>query len=186
MKVEFKTIKALLEEREDENLISYDELLLTTEWREFRKIILNRDSFSCKVCKKKANEPAWWLGPAVGLYVRHYSEEEAFYFGSDDEYSNEHVVLHVHHKYYVRRNWPWKYPEEALDTLCASCHADEHKKNEIFVYDDESLSSKTKAIACTKCQGTGYLPDYSYFKGGVCFKCHGIGYMSEFDTNVVK
>lgn len=30
--------------------------------------------------------------------------------------------LHVHHKYYRNGADPWDYPDEALITLCASCH----------------------------------------------------------------
>ncbi|MDC2385297.1 hypothetical protein PO144_25225, partial [Bacteroides ovatus] len=28
---------------------------------------------------------------------------------------------------------------------------------------------------CDRCNGTGYLPQYRYFMGGICFKCHGEG-----------
>lgn len=34
-------------------------------------------------------------------------------------------TLHVHHRYYVWNSDPWDYPEDALVTLCESCHADE-------------------------------------------------------------
>jgi hypothetical protein len=28
---------------------------------------------------------------------------------------------------------------------------------------------------CTKCNGTGYLPQYAHIQGGVCFECEGTG-----------
>lgn len=34
-------------------------------------------------------------------------------------------TLHVHHKYYEPGKKPWEYPDEALITLCESCHSDE-------------------------------------------------------------
>lgn len=31
-------------------------------------------------------------------------------------------TLHIHHRYYLKVD-PWDYPNDALDTLCESCHA---------------------------------------------------------------
>lgn len=36
--------------------------------------------------------------------------------------------LRVHHIYYVEGAMPWEYPDEALVTLCETCHNDYHKK----------------------------------------------------------
>ena len=38
--------------------------------------------------------------------------------------SNE-SELHVHHRYYVYKNDPWDYPNNALVTLCFECHEEE-------------------------------------------------------------
>src|SRR5262249_24370175 len=35
-------------------------------------------------------------------------------------------LLHVHHKFYAPGRKPWEYPYEACETLCRSCHAQEH------------------------------------------------------------
>jgi len=35
-------------------------------------------------------------------------------------------TLHVHHRIYRPKTEPWDYPEWALVTLCASCHAGEY------------------------------------------------------------
>jgi hypothetical protein len=33
------------------------------------------------------------------------------------------TTLHVHHRYYKRGKKPWEYDDEALTTLCETCHA---------------------------------------------------------------
>ena len=40
----------------------------------------------------------------------------------------ENVVLHVHHKTYIRGRKPWEYSFENCIALCAGCHAAEHGK----------------------------------------------------------
>lgn len=35
---------------------------------------------------------------------------------------DESTTLHVHHRYYTRDKEPWEYPNEALITLCHTCH----------------------------------------------------------------
>jgi hypothetical protein len=35
---------------------------------------------------------------------------------------DDETTLHVHHHYYGRACEPWEYPDEALVTLCATCH----------------------------------------------------------------
>ena len=39
---------------------------------------------------------------------------------------NKSSILHVHHKYYVFGRLPWEYPDQALITLCNTCHSKEH------------------------------------------------------------
>jgi hypothetical protein len=36
------------------------------------------------------------------------------------------AILHVHHKSYIRGREPWEYPYAACESLCQSCHAQEH------------------------------------------------------------
>lgn len=33
-------------------------------------------------------------------------------------------------------------------------------------------------VVCSKCQGTGFLPQYNYYCNGTCFRCDGKGYTS--------
>lgn len=40
---------------------------------------------------------------------------------------NDSDSLHVHHRWYERRVEPWDAPDEALTTLCASCHGLEYE-----------------------------------------------------------
>lgn len=30
--------------------------------------------------------------------------------------------------------------------------------------------------SCTRCNGTGRLPQFNHIEGGICFKCRGIRY----------
>ena len=36
-----------------------------------------------------------------------------------------------------------------------------------------SKESEVVFVACPRCGGTGYLPQYSHIEGGICFKCRG-------------
>jgi hypothetical protein len=38
---------------------------------------------------------------------------------------DKETTLHVHHRYYSRGKEPWEYEQDALVTLCESCHAEE-------------------------------------------------------------
>lgn len=38
---------------------------------------------------------------------------------------DDESTLHVHHRYYIAGKDPWEYEDEALVTLCESCHANE-------------------------------------------------------------
>lgn len=85
--------------------------------------------------------------------------------------------LHVHHSYYQIGLKPWEYPLESLTTLCADCHKEIHENNLIKVLNqDGTLRAQLKLIPCDKCKGTGYLPEYHYYLGGVCFDCNGKRY----------
>lgn len=41
--------------------------------------------------------------------------------------------LNVHHQYYVKDRKPWDYPDFALVTLCAKCHAERHEDEERWI-----------------------------------------------------
>jgi len=84
--------------------------------------------------------------------------------------------LNVHHKYYIEGKKPWEYDNDALITLCQDCHKLEHQTKQTPVY--RSLHEKNimgYAQICDRCDGSGYLPQYSHVEGGICFKCQGEG-----------
>lgn len=85
--------------------------------------------------------------------------------------------LNIHHQYYVRGKNPWEYDDDALVTLCEECHKKLHMENPTPVYRNGVFPSDIVdyAILCDKCGGSGYLPQYDYYMGGVCFKCWGEG-----------
>jgi DnaJ-class molecular chaperone len=68
----------------------------------------------------------------------------------------------------------WEYNNDALITLCASCHKEEHLKNQIPVYNEKG-EFQHYAENCPKCSGAGVLSEYSYYMNGVCFQCMGTG-----------
>ena len=84
--------------------------------------------------------------------------------------------LNIHHKYYIKGKKPWEYDNDALITLCQDCHKLEHQTKQTPVY--MNLHEKNimgYAQICDRCDGSGYLPQYSHVEGGICFKCQGEG-----------
>lgn len=82
--------------------------------------------------------------------------------------------LNVHHKYYISGKMAWEYKNEALITLCATCHKAEHLNNLIPVM-NENGDVLHYAENCPKCLGSGVLSEYDYYKNGICFQCMGTG-----------
>jgi hypothetical protein len=166
--------------------ISYKDMLTTLEWHTKRNEILLRDNHRCKKCKLSAT------GPHV-----HYDESKKEYsYISDDgtdhlQYvknsegqivpesiprtiiTNKPYHLEVHHKYYILNKLPWEYNESALVALCNWCHSEIHTNETILVYQNESLIDFEELIPCNRCNGTGFIPEYSHVQGGICFECHG-------------
>lgn len=87
------------------------------------------------------------------------------------------LYLHVHHTYYIQNKLPWEYANESLITKCSECHTKIHKEEKILVYRDESKTHIMDFTPCTRCDGSGYLEQFSYYLGGVCFQCGGSKYM---------
>lgn len=85
------------------------------------------------------------------------------------------VGLNIHHKFYIQGHKPWEYNDEALVTLCEDCHKRWHENyTNIRLYD--SKGNLLHALApCSRCGGSGYLPQYSHVEHGRCFKCGGEG-----------
>lgn len=123
----------------------YERLLSHEKWLFLREEILERDKRRCAEC------------------------------GAEETREN---ILQVHHKYYINNHDPWEYPKDALVTLCSCCHKkvhDEYKeKNEFIpVFGDESRIRVLTTEPCKRCNGSGYMNQYWYYKGGVCFRCYG-------------
>lgn len=84
-------------------------------------------------------------------------------------------LLEIHHKYYQQGCRAWEYPEDALQTLCWNCHEEIHRTSRI-----PKKNSEGKIIGnmtpCSRCFGTGRLPQYSHVESGICFRCRGAQY----------
>lgn len=86
--------------------------------------------------------------------------------------------LNIHHTHYTRGCKPWEYENDSLVTLCEDCHKKRHETSSIPLYDqDKRLISKL--VPCSRCGGSGYLPQYSHVVHGICFKCYGEGTVIE-------
>lgn len=166
--------------------ITYQDLLSTKEWLEKRDQIINRDLNRCTKCK---------LSP-TGSHVHFDEDKKEYSYISDDgsDYiqhvknekgllvqesvpriiiTNKPYHLQVHHNYYILNKLPWEYENKALITVCNWCHTDIHQNVTIKMYIDETLNEYEDLISCRRCNGSGYIPEYSHVQGGVCFECHG-------------
>lgn len=83
--------------------------------------------------------------------------------------------LHIHHNYYIFGHKPWEYKNDALVTLCASCHQKRHQNNNVALFSEKKEVLINNLPICDRCQGSGYLPEYHYYLNGICFKCNGEG-----------
>lgn len=84
--------------------------------------------------------------------------------------------LQVHHKYYQLGKNPWEYPDSALETFCHKCHSDLHKYQKVPVLDLIG-NIITHYTPCSRCAGTGWIPQYKHVQGGICFDCRGAKYI---------
>lgn len=48
------------------------------------------------------------------------------------ECGDNNSTLNVHHRYYIKGNAPWEYPDVALITLCENCHSRRHELNNLI------------------------------------------------------
>lgn len=84
--------------------------------------------------------------------------------------------LNIHHKYYISGKRAWEYDNDVLTTLCYDCHKEVHKKDIVEVRAAANSYTKSRfAKNCEKCEGTGYLPEFSHIDNGVCYPCDGRG-----------
>lgn len=87
--------------------------------------------------------------------------------------------LNIHHQYYIQGLKPWEYDSESLITLCQDCHMKVHQSKQVPIYRSYrsfmAEQSDGYAQICSRCGGSGYLPQYNHVEGGRCFKCNGEG-----------
>ena len=171
--------------------ISYEELLWTNEWLNFREGIKNRDNFTCGNCGKsewvQMTDEEFEKAKIESGYGKYFDLLECVFLDSPTELWtkknsqlpsrkkwNKDVRLEVHHKYYIWNYLPWEYERIALTTLCDKCHEIEHyKQKEIYL--DQTLKTMKQLIYCHKCNGHGYIPEYKHVQSGICFNCGGLG-----------
>lgn len=167
--------------------IPYDRLLLTFEWQELRTEILERDKKTCTVCNSEQserinNEYFRVLSyeertASVAEWIEYHDNGSELFRGKTAEIyaepTEDPVILHIHHKYYIYGDCPWEYPKSALITVCHKCHLKIHQTTTIPVYSDQNFNSKIDLTPCLRCSGTGFMPEYHYYQNGICFKCGG-------------
>lgn len=169
--------------------VPYSKMLLSQEWYEKRLEINSREDGFCQVCKQKCMDE--WLPVVSGNFINHVPatyeeiviEKEYYEFGKlvlvyDDisfELKEQEIpkIPHVHHTYYLLGNLPWEYPNDDLMLVCHSCHQEIHDKEVIKVYKNNKKFELANFTPCEKCNGSGYLSEYSYYQDGICFRCLG-------------
>ena len=168
---------------------TYQELLNTVEWGDFRLIIIARDN-RCVKCniiiegdegnyyrkltpeETKKNDVEWENCSGIDLL----GDGKHIVKGQKPIITGVRVIIQVHHKYYVQNKLPWTYPTKDLITVCRDCHVKIHSEEEILMYTDEQLTAYKKLESCPVCYGTGYREQYGYFQNGICFHCDGRGF----------
>lgn len=86
-------------------------------------------------------------------------------------------LLNVHHRYYIFQNEPWEYCDNALITLCQSCHKMVHDILPSIIYTQKGEILKPMNFTpCIRCHGFGYLSQYNHVENGICFRCRGQKY----------
>lgn len=103
----------------------------------------------------------------------HYSFSHLHYCSEGTVFN--FIPLNIHHQYYIRDKKPWEYDNNALVTLCSRCHQKRHQQTSTPLYTLDRQLIYSALPVCDRCQGTGYLPQYRYYMGGICFKCHDEG-----------
>ena len=93
--------------------------------------------------------------------------------------------LNVHHRYYIYGANPWEYRDNALVSLCHSCHKLVHETLAPIVY----LYKKGNLIRmnftpCSRCGGYGYFSEYKHVENGVCFRCRGQRYEEMISSSI--
>ena len=95
--------------------------------------------------------------------------------------------MHVHHKYYVKQQLPWDYPDEALITLCNWCHWKLHESERVPIFSlVDGMKINQNYTPCFRCNGAGVFPEYNHVEKGICFRCRGKRYEEEIFENIIS
>jgi hypothetical protein len=169
----------------------YHELLGTVEWSKKRSQIIFRERNTCQSCErsciddytpKAVGHSIFW---EPGIYEEVEVEKDHFCRITGEHlctYSDITLKLvkqedphyaHVHHTYYILSSLPWDYPDEDLMLLCHKCHTHFHQTQKVNVYRTEAKLETADLHPCSRCAGTGHLPQYNHVQDGICFKCGG-------------
>jgi Pyruvate/2-oxoacid:ferredoxin oxidoreductase delta subunit len=175
--------------------LSYGELLQTEEWYRKRIEIIHREKERCQVCRLWCPDFAFPIedNPFRMIMVLAWTGHDPSDFTVNDPKTSKsrsltedekamfrpqpvNLVPNVHHTFYVLNRLPWNYPNESLMLICHLCHAEIHNTKQIPVYRDELMTDKLNATPCRRCDSSGFLPQFEYYRGGVCFTCGGTGF----------
>ena len=164
-------IHQLREAYKDKGFIPYSEFLKTDEWKQKREEILKRDGYKCTKCGRM--ETTDYYNPKTKKTTYHWFDDpEGWPNNGIVEDADKHYHLEIHHHIYVINRLAWEYDNSDLTTLCNWCHWDFHKENRITVYSEDKLN-ELQYTPCPRCNGAGWLPQYSEIQGGICFNCRG-------------
>jgi hypothetical protein len=169
----------------NENLpMTYQELLSTSEWRNKRDQIIERDFKRCTKCHY--SETFGHLDSKTNKYsyITDDGEEDTYTYTNHEGIivtekiprliiTDKQYHLHVHHKHYVYNQLPWNYDNSVLITLCNWCHLEIHQTETIVMYQDGSLTTNVVLVPCKRCDGAGWFAHFKHVQGGICFECNG-------------
>lgn len=150
------------------NHITYSEKLKDPLWLSKREWIVRLDFFHCCKCKKSTSDAIFFAQNLITNGQKKISLSNISILLERKE------ELNVHHTYYIQGKEPWEYRDEALITLCRSCHKEEHETKNIPIYNNENTIIDYCQI-CNRCNGEGYIPKYLHYMEGICFNCWGEG-----------
>lgn len=167
-------------------LIPYGEFLLTEEWKQKRTLILDCNDRYCERCGISPERKLWHsdgnLFPYKQKDIIPIKGNIITVFGLPYCSTFENNWLEVHHKYYLldanyQWKFPWDYETQDLQCLCNWCHVAVHHQNKGHLVFIEAIDGSIKLVdnltPCQKCDGKGWIPEYSYHLAGICFDCNG-------------
>ena len=166
--------------------IGYGELLLTKEWCIKRNEIIKRDGRRCQKCQK---EETIFLERGLHAKLKWSNEWDPIQGLIPEpilEKADEQIVLHVHHTLYILDKLPWEYKDDDLITLCHSCHDELHRSGKAVPVYSTTGDLLAQISPCVRCNGSGYLNQYSHVQGGICFNCRGRRYNRDIITSFRK